>query len=86
MKVMIFYRDASDYGQTVREFLRDFYHQSGKKVEEINPDSPSGSQIAETYDIMEYPTLLAIDSNGQMLQQWSGIPLPRISEVSYYVE
>ena len=85
MKVIIFYRDASEHGQAVREFLRDFQKQTGHHIEEVNPDSPSGSQIATTYDIMEFPTLLAVDDSGTMQNIWSGLPLPTISEVSYYV-
>jgi hypothetical protein len=84
MKVMIFYRDASEHGQAVREFLREFHRITGRTIDEISPDSPDGIQRAEVYDIVEYPTLLAIDDNGTMQNMWSGLPLPTISEVSYY--
>jgi hypothetical protein len=33
---------------------------------------------------MEYPTLIAITDDGQVQNQWKGLPLPTISEVSYY--
>lgn len=82
---MIFYRDASEHGQAVREFLREFHRRTGKWIEEVNPDSPSGATTAATYDIVEYPTMIAIDDNGVLQTQWRGLPLPTISEVSYYV-
>lgn len=83
---MIFYRDLSEYGQAVREFLRDFHAQTGKTLPEVDPDSPHGIELCELYDIVDYPTIVAIDDSGQYLTSWSGLPLPRISEVSYYVE
>lgn len=83
---MIFYRDLSEYGQTVREFLRDFKSQTGKDIPTMNPDTREGIALCELYDIMEYPSVVAIDNSGQLLNTWSGLPLPRISEVSYYVE
>jgi hypothetical protein len=86
MKTMIFYRDASEHGQPVREFLREFTRQTGKTVEEVDPDSIQGSRLSELYDIVELPSVVAIDNSGQMQQTWRGLPLPRISEVSYYVE
>lgn len=86
MKTVIFYRDASEHGQAVREFLREFERRTGKTIETIDPDSPAGSQRAAVYDIVTYPTVLATDNNGVLQNQWSGLPLPTISEVSYYVE
>jgi hypothetical protein len=86
MKVSMFYKDASEHGRVGREFLRDFEHQTGKKIEVVDPDSPAGAKLCEIYDIMQYPTLLASDNEGHMLQMWVGEPLPRISEVSYYVD
>lgn len=82
---MIFYRDASEHGQAVREFLREFKRQTGKDLEEISPDSPRGIELCELYDIVEYPTLVATDNEGHMQQMWRGLPLPTISEISYYV-
>jgi len=83
---MIFYRDLSEHGQAVREFLRDFTSQTGKKLPEVDPDSRDGIALCELYDVVEYPTIVAVDDSGQILTSWPGLPLPRISEVSYYVE
>lgn len=82
---MIFYRDASEHGQAVREFLREFTRQTGKTVEGVDPDTPKGSELCQLYDIVEYPTVVAVDNEGQMQQMWRGLPLPTISEISYYV-
>jgi hypothetical protein len=58
--------------------------QTGHTLESIDPDSPEGTQFCNTYDIVEYPTIIAISDSGVMQNTWRGIPLPTISEVSYY--
>ncbi len=82
---MVIYRDESEHARIVDEFLRDFHSQTGHELETLDPDSPSGAELCRNYDIVEYPTLIAIADDGTMQNMWSGLPLPTISEVSYYV-
>lgn len=85
MRVVVVYKDQTDYARTVLDYLRDFEHQTSHILENIDPDTASGTQFCETYDIVEYPTIIAISDDGVMQNEWSGLPLPTISEVSYYV-
>lgn len=85
MSVFVVYRRASDYGREVEEYLRDFEHRTGKKLEEIDPDTRDGATLCRTYDIVEYPTIIATAEDGQVRGMWRGTPLPTIDEVSYYV-
>lgn len=84
MKTIIVYRPNTEVERPVREFMRDFQHQTGKTIETINPDTRDGAAFIGVYDILEYPTLVALDDQGQVQQMWRGFPLPTISEVSYY--
>lgn len=86
MRVVVIYKDQTDYARSVIDFLRDFQHQTGHDVEILNPESPEGIDFCQTYDTMEYPTMIAISDDGQMQNTWTGLPLPTISEVSYYVQ
>jgi hypothetical protein len=86
MRVVVVYKDQTDYARSVIDFLRDFQHQTGHDVETLNPESPEGIDFCQTYDIMEYPTMIAISDDGQMQNSWAGLPLPTISEVSFYVQ
>ena len=79
MRVVVVYRSESDYARQVSDFLRDFSRQTGQVLEEMSPDS------MEVYDIVEYPTIIALSDSGQMQNLWHGLPLPTISEVSFYV-
>lgn len=86
MRTFVVYKDASDHAREVIDYLRDFKRQTGKDLEVIDPDTREGSALCATYDIVEYPTIVALDSNGVLQNMWRGRPLPTISEVSYYVQ
>lgn len=84
MRVMVFYKTESDYAREVIDFLRDLKRQTGYELDEVDPDSMEGTELARVYDIVEYPTIVAIDAEGVMQSMWRGLPLPTISEVGYY--
>ncbi len=84
MRVMVLYRDQTDYARTVIDFLHDFSHQTGHELEVLDPDSAEGMLFCDTYGIVDYPTVIAMSDDGVMQNTWSGLPLPTISEVSYY--
>jgi len=85
MKAYVIYKYESDHARAVLDYLRDFERQTGKKPEIIDPESRDGAAFCRTYDIVEYPTIIATDSSGVMQNEWRGLPLPTIMEVSYYV-
>lgn len=86
MRIVVLYRDKTDYTRVVTDFLRDFQHQTGHDLETMDPDSPSGTQFCDTYGIVDYPTIIATSDDGVMQNTWNGLPLPTINEVSYYVQ
>lgn len=85
MIVKIIYRYESDHAREVLSYLRDFSRQTGRTIEEVDPDTPEGTHTCRTYDIVEYPTMIALSDDGQLQHMWRGRPLPTINEVSYYV-
>ena len=84
MKAVVVYKENSDHAREVFDYLRDFERQTGKKLEEIDPEKRENIGFVETYDIVEYPTILAVTDNGQVINMWRGRPLPTINEVSFY--
>lgn len=85
MRVVVVYKDASDYAREVSDYLADFERQTGRQLETMNPDTREGTAFCQAYDIVEYPTMIALADDGSMQNMWRGRPLPTISEVSYYV-
>ena len=84
MRVAIIYKYESDHARPVLDYLRDVKRQTGHDLETIDPDNRDGSAFCRTYDIVEYPTTVALDDKGSLQHMWRGLPLPTISEVSYY--
>ena len=50
----------------------------------MDPDSGRNEFFLQAYDVVEYPTILAITDEGRLLRQWRGKPLPLFDEVVYY--
>ena len=65
------------------EWLENFRRQTGRELEIMNPDENPG--FCETYDVVEYPTILALGTNGEVRASWRGRTLPLINEVLYYI-
>ncbi len=84
MRVVVIYRDTSEHATTVESYMRDFERQVGRRLETLNPDSPEGADFCRIYDVVEYPSMIALDDEGKLQNFWSGLPLPTIAEVSYY--
>jgi len=86
MRVVVLYREQTDYARPVIDFLHDFKQQTGHDLEILDPDSSEGMLFCDTYGIVDYPTIIATSDDGVMQNTWNGLPLPTISEVSYYVQ
>lgn len=82
-RVVCVCRDGMDYSKTTFEWIEDFYRRTGKKIEVIDPDT--NVVFCELYDVVEYPTILALDNNGMVLASWRGREMPLIDEVNYYL-
>lgn len=87
MRVVIVWKDNTDYSREVIDWSRDFEHRIGKKLENLDPDTIPGENFCRAYDILQYPTIIAVaEPNGTEQKRWSGTPLPLIDEVSFYAK
>ena len=83
MRVVCVYRDNQDYSRSVNEWLSNLHRQTGKDIEIINPDNDP--KFCEAYDVVEYPTILALGEQGDVRASWRGLNLPLIDDVLYYM-
>ncbi|MBR3230938.1 hypothetical protein IKF73_02860 [Candidatus Saccharibacteria bacterium] len=83
MRVVCVYRDNQDYSRSVTEWLENFRRQTGHAIETINPDQNPG--FCEAYDVVEYPTIMALGGQGEVRASWRGRDLPLINEVLFYM-
>ena len=85
-RLIVVGREMQDYSRMVDEWVREFERQTGREVEIISPDSGDGETLCRAYDIVEYPTILALrDGDGSVLSTWRGQNLPTFNEVNYYM-
>lgn len=84
MRVVCVWREGEDYSRTVEEWIRGFEQRTGKEIETMSPDGREGVQFCQTYDIVEYPTIIALGNDGAVLATWRGKQLPLFDEVSYW--
>lgn len=82
MRIVMVYREKSDYRMAAETFLRDYRMRTGQEIETLDPDSREGVNFCRTYDIVEYPTIIAIGPDGMMYQMWRGANFPTVSEVA----
>ena len=83
MRVICIYRDNQDYTRTVDEWIENLRRQTGKTIETMDPDQ--NVNFCESYDVVEYPTILALGDNGEVRASWRGRSLPLINEVLAYL-
>lgn len=84
MRIVMVWRDNTDYAREVTNWLAEFQRETGKEVESLDPDTIEGEIFVQARDIVQYPSIVVVDKDGVVSKKWSGTPLPQFSEVSYY--
>jgi hypothetical protein len=85
MKVLVLYRPNSEHGREVEEFIHDFQSRHrDEHLEVLNIDTRDGSATASLYDVMRYPAILVVQTDGYLQKAWEGDRLPLMDEVVSY--
>ncbi len=83
MKTYVLYRPDTEHERVVIDFEHDFTNRTQNKLEMISLDPREGAHMAETYDVVQYPAVIAVDDQGRLLKLWQG-DMPLINELSYF--
>jgi hypothetical protein len=83
MRVICIFKEKQDYSRSVNEWLENFHRQTGREIETMDPEK--NVSFCEAYDIVEYPTIIALGERGDVRASWKGRQLPLINEVLYYM-
>ena len=87
MKTVVLYKPNSEHDTPVQGYVREFAHRTGKTLELIDAESREGVGMAELYDILQFPALVAIRDNGELLQMWPEFKKwPTMNELTYYTK
>jgi hypothetical protein len=81
----VLYRPNSEHGREVEEFIHDFQiRHRDERLEVLNIDTRDGSATASLYDVMRYPAILVLQTDGYLQKSWQGDQLPMMDEVASY--
>lgn len=83
MRVVIVVKKQSEYFREASEWQTDFSRETGNDVEIIDPETIDGEIFASARDIVQYPTLVVLGDDGEIIKKWSGSPLPQFDQVIY---
>lgn len=70
----------------VEEYVRDFTTADpSRSISLVSLDTPEGDNLARLYDVVAYPTIVAVAGDGNLLQSWQGLPFPLMNDLAAYV-
>lgn len=84
MKVVVLYRSQSEHERMVLDLEHDYESLTGRSLSLYDLNTKDGEAMASLYDVVNYPAVLALADNGQLLQLWQGEVLPMMNEIMYY--
>ena len=84
MSIIVICPESRDYTREVDEYVRDYMRRTGREIEALDPESREGADFCRSYDIVEYPSMMALSDDGSVLKKWSGLPFPLMDEVTFY--
>ncbi|MEO8863108.1 MAG: hypothetical protein ABI354_02185 [Candidatus Saccharimonadales bacterium] len=85
MKVYVLYRSKGEFSRRVEEYVRDYERTRGASIEAIDIDTREGAELVERYGVMQYPCLMVVRDDGQLLREWQGVDnLPLMNELASY--
>lgn len=87
MKAVILYQPNTELESSVEEYVREFGRETGKSIALVDSDSTQGIDIAQLYDIMQFPAIVVFRDDGSFVDSWAERDKwPTVSELSYYNE
>lgn len=81
------YRPETEGAGRAMDYVRDFtMRYRDKKIELLSLDSTEGDNLTQLYGITNYPAILALSNEGQLLQLWQDDQLPLMNELDAYLQ
>ncbi len=85
MRTLILYRPASEHEGLVQDYIREYTQLHPEaRFELLSMDTREGVDTATLYDATNYPAILVITDDGQLMQIWQDQQLPLMQDLDYY--
>ena len=81
MKLVILYHPQGEYATLTEDFVKNIEQRTTRQVELLSLETSEGASAALNYDIVEYPAILVIREDGQIIKFWQGNNFPVLDEV-----
>jgi hypothetical protein len=86
MRVFCLYRPNSETERSVIELNAELLRRINIELELISVDTAEGDNLAQVYDVLQFPAVIATDNDGILQKSWADGNLPLINELSYYLQ
>jgi hypothetical protein len=86
MRTVILYHPKDEFAGMAEDYARDFHRKYAAKpeIKLVSLDEVEGTQMAELYDVVRFPALLAVGPDSQLQKMWQDQPWPLLDEVAAY--
>lgn len=85
MKAVVLYRPNSDHSRVVEDYVRDFNKRQPAQITTVSLNTRDGAAMASLYDIQQYPCVMLVREDGQLVREWQGTTLPLFNDVAAYL-
>ncbi len=86
MRVVVLYHPDSEQTGKVQDYIRELELQGKQRsIEPVSLESKRGAELAEVYDVTNYPAVLVIADDGQLLKLWQTGDMPLINDLDFYL-
>jgi hypothetical protein len=85
MKLVILDHDRTEFTRSLDTFALECKRKTDQKIETISLETKEGSAISELYSPLNFPAILIIREDGQLVRSWQGSSLPVIDDVVGYL-
>lgn len=85
MKIKFLYNPNSDHARLVDDYAREFgFRYPDFTIQMLSTETRDGADLAELYDIVQYPAVMVVDNDSRVAKVWQGSQLPVMDEIAYY--
>jgi len=85
MKLVILYHPQGEFSTLTEDFAKNIEKRTSRQIELLSLETAEGSSTASSYDMVEYPAIMVIRDDGQLVKYWQGINFPVSNEVIGYL-
>jgi hypothetical protein len=85
MKLVILDHSNTEFTRPLRTFELECRRKTDHEIETISLETKEGDSLALLYGPLNFPAILLIRDDGQLVRSWQGSSLPVIDDVVGYI-